>query len=510
MKQRAVIVVFFLIAIGLVVFFMLNGSPSEQKVSQPRSKIVNPVQLEKHEFALSDDVLEQEAEMTSFIPLSPDETLVDILTIDFDGDTRDDQINLVRKVTNPYLYLIVGLYDSVTGSYERTAEIQTPITQAHSFSYAGLDVLGNHQMELVYQGVTDDGYSILRVYKMEKDYYGSPVFEIIGDFVSDGSIFVQQVQRDQSYELSHINAEPFDIVCYGSAELGAKSYEQFQITYKWNVSEKRFVESSREKMSERRVMANELAKIQDGTVKTFVKFLDGLWYKTSNDGAGIRYLSFDYENSEVILQYEDFEEVYLWLDSYLTNAGIYLSTKNTSISSLNRRYYITLVSSSEIRLRIQENIGMIINESNLWDGNYKKMTSRTGFSSPESKISSADFLKDLTSAEFWEASDGSKLKFAGGKYKISTEFSQETGKFSVMDVGSVPVIAFKPDSSVEKPMLKRTYQLSYGMKVSKNSKKTKTKVVPAADHGTVIIQPVNISLQMPEAADGTVLTLKKH
>ena len=151
---------------------------------------------------------------------------------------------------------------------------------------------------------------------------------------------------------------------------------------------------------------------------------------------------------------------------------------------------------------------MIINESNLWDGNYKKMTSRTGFSSPESKISSADFLKDLTSAEFWEASDGSKLKFAGGKYKISTEFSQETGKFSVMDVGSVPVIAFKPDSSVEKPMLKRTYQLSYGMKVSKNSKKTK--VVPAADHGTVIIQPVNISLQMPEAADGTVLTLKKH
>ena len=90
MKQRAVIVVFFLIAIGLVVFFMLNGSHYEQKVSQPQSKIVNPVQLEKHEFALSDDVLEQEAEMTSFIPLSPDETLVDILTIDFDGDTRDD------------------------------------------------------------------------------------------------------------------------------------------------------------------------------------------------------------------------------------------------------------------------------------------------------------------------------------------------------------------------------------------------------------------------------------
>ena len=59
MKQRAVIVVFFLIAIGLFVFFMLNGSPSEQKVSQPQSKIVNPVQLEKHEFALSDDVLEQ-------------------------------------------------------------------------------------------------------------------------------------------------------------------------------------------------------------------------------------------------------------------------------------------------------------------------------------------------------------------------------------------------------------------------------------------------------------------
>ena len=62
---------------------------------------------------------------TSFIPLLPTETLMDTLTIDFDGDTLDDQIIAIRKANSPNLFLIVGLYNPNTNSYERSAEIST-------------------------------------------------------------------------------------------------------------------------------------------------------------------------------------------------------------------------------------------------------------------------------------------------------------------------------------------------------------------------------------------------
>ncbi|MCR4627343.1 MAG: pallilysin-related adhesin [Treponema sp.] len=516
MKHKFVLIIFVAFAIALISFFVMNGNPSKQTVSTPQSKIVKPVVTDLQNENFGDDGSNSESTtLTSFIPLAPDETLLNIITVDFDGDMRDDQINLVRKVTSPYLWLLVGLYDTDTGSYERTFEIQTAITQVHSFSYAGLDVLGNHQMELVYQGVTDAGDSVLRIYQLKKKRRNGYELNIIGDFVSDGSLFIQQSSRDQAYELSQVNAEPYSIVAYGSlpdsAVNSGNSYEQYQITYNWDKKSNSFVETERVKMSDRRVAANELAKIQDGTIGTFTDFLDGLWYKTSNDGDGIRYLSFDYADSEIILQYNDFEEVYVWLESYLSNSGIYLSAKNTTISSLNRRYYITLVATDEIRLRIQENIGMIIDESNLWNGNYKKMTPKTAISSSKKKITSEDFLKDLTAGEIWYASDGTKFTFSSGKYVASGDLSEETGKFTVMDVGSVPVVSFRSDANVERPFLKQNYQLSYGMitpPAPKNRSKAK-KPVPVIDHNTIIIQAVHLSLQMPEPVDSNTITLTR-
>ena len=156
MKHRFVLIFFVVFALSLITFLVVNGRPAKQTVSNTQSKIVKPVVTNLQSENIGDDGSNAESEeLTSFIPLAPDETLESILTVDFDGDMRDDQINLVRKVTSPYLWLLVGLYNSATSSYERSFEIQTPITQIHSFSCAGIDMLGNHQTQLVYQGVTE-------------------------------------------------------------------------------------------------------------------------------------------------------------------------------------------------------------------------------------------------------------------------------------------------------------------------------------------------------------------
>ena len=55
------------------------------------------------------------------------------LTVDFDGDTFDDQVVAVRKAGSPYLFLIVGLYNPDTNSYGRSAEIATEISKVRTF-----------------------------------------------------------------------------------------------------------------------------------------------------------------------------------------------------------------------------------------------------------------------------------------------------------------------------------------------------------------------------------------
>ena len=153
---------------------------------------------------------------------------------------------------------------------------------------------------------------------------------------------------------------------------------------------------------------------------------------------------------------------------------------------------------------------MIIDESNLWNGNYKKMTSKTVLNNEKKKISAEDFLKDFSSGEIWYASDGTKFTFSSGRYVASGDLTEEVGKFAIMNVGSVQVMSFRPDASVSKPFLKQNYQLSYGMTTPPvNSRSKRSKPVPVIDHNTIMIQPVNLSLQMPEPMDSNTITLTR-
>ncbi|QTQ14749.1 pallilysin-related adhesin [Treponema parvum] len=509
MKNRAVFVFFVIFAACMTIFFIIYGSASSKNSAPPQPKIVTPFTgTARSEAAENNPLASSDGGLTSFIPLNSDETLVSILTLDIDNDMRDDQINLVQKLTKPYLYLLIGLYNPGTGAYERTAELETPITQIHSFSYACIDVLGDHRPVLVYQGVTDDGISVLQIYRIRKGRNRVAVLENIGDFRSDGSIFVQQQPRDQAYELSQVNAAPFPIIVYGSdPESAGDGHEQFQIKYEWKAQQNKFVQTERIRLSDSRIAANELAKIRDGTVKTFANYLKGVWYKTSDDGKGIRYLFFDPENSEIILQHNDTEEVYTWFESYLSSSGIYLSTENLSISSLHRRYYITLVAADEIRLRIQEDLGMTINEINLWDGNYKKADTKASFGTKAAR--SQDFIKDLTSGDDWYSADGTKFSFSADTYTASGDSSNEAGKFSILEIDGEPVIMFRPLG--ERSFLKSAYQLSYKEVVPQAAPSRRTGVPTAVtDRNTIIMHAISLSLKNPAPLKTAPLTLSRN
>lgn len=512
-KNKTVIIVFSCIAVILfcvlfvrLIFFKNTG--------EVRPKIINPITKTDSLTDQNDsDSVSDSAMQTSFIPLLPTETLMSTLTLDFDGDNLDDQVVAVHKAGSPFLFLIVGLYNADTNAYDRVAEISTEISKGKTFSYNALDVIGDHRTALVYQGMKSDGNSVMRIYicRRRRD---TVEISNIGDFVSDGTIFILQTDRSESYALSQTNGESFSVWVYSSDKTEDSNSKmtginQLQTEYVWNPDEQKYVQSRQLKVNGSRIAARELARIQNGTVETFAQFLNGLWYKTTNTGTSPRYIYFNYFDKEIIFLSDDTEGVYSWEDSNLRRSGIYLTVINTVISSMKRRFDIMLSGVNEVYIHVHDDVGMVIKESNQWDGTYKKMSFQSTFGEVKVPEVSDDYKKVLLAENStWKDEDENIWTLKDNIFKIKHGEIEETGIFVIDSVGNYPVIQFRSDGVSS---IKSAYAMKFMTReetVPVKNKKNKTEVKTVVDKNVIVMTPVKISPDTCYASEGRPVILR--
>ena len=317
MKSRTVPVLFVLAAalIAGVFFFSKKVLVKEDK-SSTRARIVTPKSAvsANSENETTPSSIESEKYET-FVPLYTGETLISTLTIDINNDGYDDEVLIVRKSNSPNLWIVAALIDSESGLYERLDPIQTEFTRTRTFSYMGMDVTGEHKNALIYQGLADDGNYIMKIF-LCAEQRGISYLKTIGDFSCDGTVFIQQTERSESYALAMSKGESFSVWVYKSDVQNADGSDktkiaqnQIQQEYKWNPSSQEYELAREINVTAGRLAATELSRIQDGTVETFAAFLDGLWYKTSNTDGNIRYMYFNFPDNEIIQLYKDIQEV---------------------------------------------------------------------------------------------------------------------------------------------------------------------------------------------------------
>lgn len=499
MKNKIVIFLFLFIAIILTSAFFLSqrfSGNSESVIT--RAKVVTPkasgedtdTEEESHLIGF------QTEQFDTFVDLLPSETLISSLTIDFNDDGYDDEVIVVRKTGAQYFFIIPGLYNPDTSVYDRLAEIPTKISRTRTFSYSGMDITGDHKTALVYQGVEDDGNYVMEIYHAEK-IENKTALVSIGDFHSDGTIFIQQTDRSESYELSLSKGESYSVWVYRSdkePETNKKNAgtNQIQEEYKWNPSIKHYELGNVVRVTASRLAANELSRIQDGTVETFADFLNGLWYKTNNTDSEIRYIYFDYDKKEVILVTKESQEVYEWDDSKLRHNGMYLTTVNSSITNLHRRFDVALINVDEIKITIRDEINLIIKETNMWDGTYKKLSLQSSFDSAGTEVSKNEYEQELDKSISWSTSDAVySITVHDSVYSFKADNAVEKGIYSFMKIGSYNVIQFRPDA--DSSLLSATYALDFGTKTITETIKKKTVEKVVTDYDTIIFTPVKIT-----------------
>ena len=495
MKSKVVLFLFiFVIAALAGAYYLTKKISNDEETVISRAKVVTPKSSEEE--TENDDSYQnslQGEQYKTFVDLLPSETLISSLTIDLNDDGYDDEVIAVRRTDSPYFIIIPALYNTELAAYQRLSEIPTRMTRTRTLSYSGMDITGEHKTALVYQGVEDDGNYVMQIFHTDFER-GNALLVKIGDFTSDGTIFIQQTERSDSYELSLSKGESYSVWVYRSDkdDTSKNGGAQIQEEYKWNPSTRMYELSKVVKVNANRLAAKELSRIQDGTVETFADFLNGLWYKTTNTDSEIRYIYFDYPNKEIILVRNESQEVYEWNENKIRHNGMYITTVNSSITSLHRRFDISLVNVDEIKITIRDDIGLKIAETNMWDGQYKKLSLQSSFDSVPVDAEKNEFLKQLEKSISWSTADSIySITLHDSEYSFKANDTVETGIYSSMKIGTYIVIQFRSDT--EATQLNQTYALEFGTKTitEKIKKKTVEKVV--TDYDSITFTPVKIT-----------------
>ena len=442
--KRFTFIVFFLFSVSLIGFLIYNTFAKDSNTENIRAKVVIPVTTNKAEQNDSTESYSSvEVENTSLVQLNFDETLITTLSVDVNSDTYEDQVIAVKKANNPNIVLVIGLYNSKSSEYQRYTEIQTPIFQVKTFSLMVMDLAGNHTNTLVCTGFASNNDSIFQAYNPVLDR-NRVSFSKIVDLQTDGTIFVQQAQRNDNYSIYNMNADCFPIVMYSTEETPeGTDFEQIQTTYEWNKRTSVYEPTSTTRLSSKKIAAKELARILDGTASTFRNFLDGMWYRTSNTEEP-RYLFFDPKSEEIIFFDQAIQEVYDWLNNTLRRNGIHITASNKSISNLVRYFDITLVSVDEIRVRVRDDVRMVIGTDTLWDGVYKKTSQN--INSVKTKLSEKPSIINLIEegSGKWKFQD-STVAFAEKSFTLTKDTTKFTGVYTTTTLFNTDLIQFRAD-----------------------------------------------------------------
>lgn len=472
----------FVAVVALLACVLLARRVFRHETTMHRARVVTPVVGDLDTAETDANASRDSYTELSFITLARDETLLSVVTMDFDGDGYDDQINVVRTAASPFISLVVALYNARLTKYERATTIVTVVTQARTFACTALDVIGNHHSALVYQGTGADGHSVLRMYLGARDRRGNLEVALIGDFDTDGTVFVQQLDRDETYDLSLAKGASFPVWVHSTEAAGDGSrIDQIQTEYRWNEAEQKYTEFRQTRQAGTSVAAATVAKIR--TEEDFSRFLDGLWYKTENVAREMRYVFFDATAREIIFEYGDSEEVYRWTNGSVRRGGMSFTATNASIENLSRRCDISVIGAEEIRIHLQDDVRMNISESNLWDGAYKKLTVKSGEAVEDT---GAELLAEVVTAR-WKASDGTEIAFGDGTYTTKNGMMQDNGRFMRLTVSGMPVLQFRSETS--RPFFKTTYVFGY-RQVAEETANRRAQNKMTTDPTTLVLRPV--------------------
>lgn len=406
---------------GLWLVIVPNPLTDGQKSAAPQTRVVSPKNDNRGTVGAGED---EGAERMAFedsanakIALAAGEIAVAVLTQDFDGDPQDEQVIAIKSDRDPEgpIRIVYADFDETSGGYKRVWEGPAAATKPRTFSVFVKDLIGDRSFCIVATGMNEAGEQTMTVFRKEPSPLpAAEAFRKIAELRTDGSISVSERDRSQAYQMGIAAGSSHRIATYGRDYDSANMLDQIETVYDYDQASGRYERAGVARIAGAQMEQRRVRQLLDGTPDRFVRFLDGLWqYAPAADGGSQnrQYILFDPQRKEIIFYTEDTQEVFVWENSSATRYGLYLTTKNVSVTTLRRLIDIELESAESIRVKVFEDVKLKIGIGGRWDGTYRKAGSAAA-ERPKSAPAPARI-----DAEY-RGSDGILRFFQDGRYEF--------------------------------------------------------------------------------------------
>lgn len=436
MTKKILFICSITISAGVLIFLLIFKSfkNNEEEIKHTGQTII-PVVSSKTSGITEDDNETGLPEMKIFIELNKDEIFVDALSADLNGDGAEDQIIAIKKMLDPFVYLIPSVQNPITKEVSRITEIKTNITLPKSLSFYTID-LQDSLPALVYSGMSTDKSRILVIYFIKMNKQDILSFNMAADLRAD-----VQIEMIDGREALRGTLNDYRIHTYNFDPAAPDTLNQIKTEYKWNDSTNRFVKINEIKIPGEKIESSFFRKLSSGSAETFKEFLSGLWFQPTSLGVA-RSLYFDDVNNVFIFHVDNIQEIYNITSILPRRYGVSLITSNKSISSIKRRIEIELKSVEEISLRVVEDVARLkIGTASNWDGIYRKKSSHIN-SINKDKEEPLHERNIFSESSQW-VNDSGYFKTEMFSYKIKTEAAEETGLFNFVKTKNFTVMQLR-------------------------------------------------------------------
>jgi hypothetical protein len=371
---------------------------------------------------------------TSAIPLEQNETLLDLYSYNLDFDDEDEQVLVIRDSndTSGKMRILVADYSPYTKRWSRSWSGSTLVTKVKTFQANVSDLIGDHNLNIVCTGMNDSNDQTMTIFWKSPEGGQSQGPSFVKVFEQAGNAVVIEVSdRPESYKLGQSNADSLPISVWRVDSASGNYMDQLKESWQWSFAAKTYAIVATERIPGANIAQKMAESILDGNEATFKAFLDGTWYKESNDplSPNALFITFQSRDSSVMFSGEGLIEVFEWENSNPTRYGLYIASRNQSVRNLRRLMDIELASTDSVNVRVFQDYRIKADIAGTWDGRYRRLGVEMAKSFKRSPAMAEITAIDL--AGEYRGADGSTLLFKDSFVTFNTGDKTETGTWAV-------------------------------------------------------------------------------
>lgn len=371
------------------------------------------------------------------IPVAADKKVLQTLVANLDQDPSEEQIIVLQDKANLSLPITIQVahYDQARKTYYLAWEGKAVASAAQPFTLKIADLIGDHQQEILVQGLDEVGHPTLDVFRLVPQTGNLGLsYRLIFSKISKGTIQVNEAVRPPSYGQGQ-NSDLSDSIVVDEPDPASKNpLATVRSTYTWLFQKGEYVASGFEHYQRNVVADATLEKIFAADNTAFEGFLQGPWVKVVTDKSGLLILFFDPKAREITFATQDAQEVYQWeVSSRSSRSSLYTAGSNSLIDLIKLQMSVAITAPDTIEVNAQD--------SPAWTGTYKKLdpSAARGLA----REGTESLVQEKPPTGVYKDDKGEEFDFQVPEVRIKVGQEVTVGAVALFPLGSLKILEIK-------------------------------------------------------------------